>query len=61
MEDRAGAMARYRQALSLGCTVPLPGLYEAAGAKLSFDAETLGQAVALMEQTIADLELETTK
>ena len=61
LDDRAGAVARYRQALSLGCTVPLPGLYEAAGAKLTFDAETLGQAVALMEQTIADLELETTE
>jgi oligoendopeptidase F len=53
LDDRAAALARYREALSLGGTVPLPRLYEAAGVKLAFDAGTLGQAVALMERTIA--------
>jgi oligoendopeptidase F len=55
LEDQVEAVARYRQALSLGCTVPLPELYRAAGAKLAFDAETLHDAVALMERTIAKL------
>jgi oligoendopeptidase F len=55
LQDQTNALARYREALSLGCTVPLPKLYEVAGAKLTFDADTLQQAIALMEQTIADL------
>jgi oligoendopeptidase F len=55
LNDRAAALAAYRRALALGCTVPLPELYEAAGARLAFDAVTLAQAVALMERTIGDL------
>jgi oligoendopeptidase F len=50
------ALARYRRAVSLGGTVPLPRLYEAAGAQLAFDAEILGEAVALMERTIGHLD-----
>jgi oligoendopeptidase F len=57
LEDQTDALARYRKALSLGCTVPLPKLYEVAGAKLAFDADTLNQAVTLMETTIADLSI----
>jgi oligoendopeptidase F len=55
LQDQTDALVRYRKALSLGCTVPLPKLYEAAGAKLAFDTDTLQQAIALMEVTIADL------
>ncbi len=55
LDGQADAVTRYRRALSLGCTVPLSQLYEAAGARLAFDAETLGQAVSLMARTIADL------
>jgi oligoendopeptidase F len=55
LDDRTDALARYRKALSLGGTVSLPQLYEAAGAKFAFDAGTLGKAVALMEGTIAAL------
>jgi oligoendopeptidase F len=54
--DRADALARYRRALSLGGTVPLPRLYEVAGAQLVFDANALGEAVALMEDTVAALQ-----
>ena len=54
--DQAGALAVYRQALSLGGAVPLPQLYAAAGANFAFDAHTLAQAVDLAEQTIQDLE-----
>jgi oligoendopeptidase F len=53
--DQAGAIARYRDALALGGTVTLPELFAAAGARLAFDAETLGAAVELVERTIDEL------
>jgi oligoendopeptidase F len=56
LQDQAGAVADYRQALALGGTVPLPQLFAAAGARFAFDAATLGKAVQLMEDTIAQLE-----
>ena len=37
---------------------PLPQLFAAAGAKLAFDAETMGGLVALIEAQIAALEVE---
>jgi oligoendopeptidase F len=55
LKDQAGAVRRYREALTLGGTRSLPELFAAAGAKFAFDAATLGELVALMEQTIADL------
>jgi oligoendopeptidase F len=55
-KDQRKAVADYRKALSLGATVPLPDLFAAAGAKFAFDAETLRQAVDLMEQVIGELE-----
>lgn len=56
LTDQAGALASYRKGLSLGNTGTLPQLFEAAGAKLSFDAETLGRMVSLIEKTIHELE-----
>jgi len=56
LKDEAKALQQYRYALSLGGTVTLPELYEAAGAKLAFDADTLGDAVTLIENTIDELE-----
>ncbi|HHY88299.1 MAG TPA: M3 family oligoendopeptidase [Chloroflexi bacterium] len=56
--DPQEAVRAYRRALSLGGTVTLPELYRAAGARLAFDAETLGEAVAFMEQAIERLEAE---
>lgn len=56
LEDQAGSVARYRKALSLGGTARLPELYREAGAKFAFDAETLGEAASLVEETIAMLE-----
>jgi oligoendopeptidase F len=56
LNGQAKALADYRKGLSLGNTVPLPELFAAAGAKLSFDAETLGRMVALVEKTISELE-----
>ncbi|MBI4787379.1 MAG: M3 family oligoendopeptidase [Chloroflexi bacterium] len=56
LRDQAGAVASYRRALALGGTLSLPELFAAAGAKLAFDADTLGAAVELAEKTIAELE-----
>ena len=56
LNDHAAALAQYRQALTLGATVSLPELFQAAGAKFAFDAETLRGAVDLIEKTIAELE-----
>ena len=58
LRDQAGAVAAYRRALALGGTVPLPQLYTTAGARLAFDAETLGEAVELIEKMVYQLEEE---
>jgi oligoendopeptidase F len=54
--DYAGAVKAYRRALSLGSTVTLPELFQAANAKFAFDAPTLKHSVDLMEQVIEELE-----
>jgi oligoendopeptidase F len=54
--DAADALARYRRALSLGGTVPLPALFEAAGAELVFDPAGVGSLVRLVEDAIAEEE-----
>jgi oligoendopeptidase F len=54
--DQAKAVADYRKALALGATVPLPELFRAAGAKFTFDAKTLKEAVDLMEEVIGEME-----
>jgi oligoendopeptidase F len=54
--DQQKSVARYRHALSLGDTVSLPELFKAAGARFAFDAETLQQAVDLIEEVISELE-----
>lgn len=56
LHDQKGAVAAYQRALALGGTVPLPKLYETAGAKLAFDTHVLGEAVALVERTLDELE-----
>jgi oligoendopeptidase F len=56
LQDQSKAVADYRKALALGGSVPLPQLYQAAGARLGFDAGLLGEAVALMESKIAEFE-----
>lgn len=55
LKDHQHALNQYRRALTLGGTKPLPELYQSAGARLAFDADTLGQAVELMENTINSL------
>lgn len=56
LKDQAGAVKSYRQALALGGTGTLHELFGAAGAKFAFDAETLGEAVLLIESTITNLQ-----
>ena len=47
--DPAGTVRRYREALALGGTVSLPEMYRAAGAKLIFNEQDMGDLVALVE------------
>ena len=56
LANQAQAVANYRKALALGATATLPQLFAAAGAKFSFDAATLRQAVTLIEDTMRQLE-----
>lgn len=43
LTDPKGALTKYRDALALGGTRPLPELFEVAGAKFAFDRETVGE------------------
>jgi len=54
--DPSGALARYRHALGLGSTVNLAELYEAAGARLAWDAQSLREAVELILARLDALE-----
>lgn len=56
LKDADQALRDYRHALSLGATRRLPQLFEAAGARLAFDSATFGEAVNLIENTLATLD-----
>lgn len=56
LADQRQAVADYRSALALGGTVPLPELYATAGAEFRFDEAMLTDLVALIEDTITDLD-----
>ena len=58
LADPAGAVGRYRRALALGATRPLPEIYQAAGAELSFDTALMSELVALVESRIEALRAE---
>jgi len=53
VQDPVEAVAAYKRFLSLGGTRPLPELYAAAGVKLAFDADTMAELVAFVEERIA--------
>ncbi|MCU0620237.1 MAG: M3 family oligoendopeptidase [Gemmatimonadales bacterium] len=55
LRDPAEAVRRYREALALGATRPLPELYAAAGVRLAFDEATIGELVELVEAEMARL------
>jgi oligoendopeptidase F len=55
VHDPREAVAAYKRFLALGGTRPLPELYAAAGVKLVFDAETMGELVSFVEGHIEAL------
>jgi oligoendopeptidase F len=55
LSDPAGTITRYREALALGGTVTLPEMYRTAGANLVFNAQDMGELVALVESELAKL------
>ncbi len=55
VSDPSGAVSAYKRFLALGGTRPLPELYAAAGARLVFDAETMGELVEFAEARIEAL------
>jgi len=55
LEDQAGAVQAYREALALGCTVSLPEMYARAGARFGGDRELIRELVALVEGELSRL------
>ncbi len=55
IHDPVGAVAAYKRFLALGGTRSLPDLYRAAGVKLVFDAESMGELVVFVEGLIDSL------
>ena len=53
--DPAAALAGYKAALSVGGTETLPQIYARAGASLVFDASTMRELVAAVEERMAEL------
>lgn len=56
LRDRGGAVRKYREALALGATRPLPELYRAAGARLIFDADGMRELIDLAEEVLSTLD-----
>jgi oligoendopeptidase F len=52
LEDPVRAVARYREALSLGAVQTLPEIYRTAGACLTFDVDSIAELVQLVERHI---------
>ena len=58
LSDPVEAVRCYRGALALGATRPLPELYRAAGAELTFDEARIAELVALVEDRVETLRRE---
>lgn len=56
LADRGEAVRKYREALALGATKPLPELYRAAGARLIFDSGGMRELIELAEETLSTLD-----
>ena len=54
-QGEEAALAAYKKALSLGSTVPLPQLFEAAGMKFDFGDETVGRLVQRVQSELDKL------
>jgi oligoendopeptidase F len=57
LSDQKEAVRKYREALALGATQPLPELFKAAGARLIFDVAGMHELVTLVEEELAKLAL----
>jgi oligoendopeptidase F len=55
LRDGGEAVGKYREALALGATRPLPELFKAAGARLIFDSDGMGELISLVEEQLRDL------
>ena len=53
--DQAGAVRDYREALALGCTVPLPAMYARAGARFGADRALIAELVGMVEAELEHL------
>lgn len=56
LKDDRKAVRDYREALALGATKSLPELFQAAGARLIFDSDGMGELVSLVEDELTKLE-----
>jgi oligoendopeptidase F len=54
--DQARAVRDYREALTLGCTAPLPAMYARAGARFGADPALMRELVGLVEDELGRLE-----
>ena len=57
LNDPQDGLQKYRNALSLGATRTLPELFETAGARFAFDSEMLQSTLALLTNTLEELEV----
>ncbi len=55
MADRADALTKYREALALGGSRPLPELFETAGATFDFSSKTIGPLMDLLRKELEKL------
>lgn len=56
LADQRGAVRKYRSALALGATRPLPELYAAAGTRLIFDEDGMRELIDVVEETLSTLD-----
>ena len=57
LRDREEAVRKYREALALGATRPLPELFKAAGARLIFDPDGMRELVTAVEDELSKLDV----
>ena len=56
LKDPKEAVRKYRSALALGATQPLPELFKAAGARLVFDSAGMRELINVVEEELAKLQ-----
>jgi oligoendopeptidase F len=56
LRDGTEAVRKYREAMALGATRPLPELFQTAGARLIFDREGVAELIGLVEEELARLD-----